>query len=254
MQVFDSDGVRIAYIDVPASKEPGDPVVLVHGFASTHAVNWVNTLWTKTLAGGGYRVIALDNRGHGQSDKLYDPAQYHSAVMAEDVRRLLDHLGIGRADVFGYSMGARNTAYLALNHPGRVRSAIIGGLGVKLVDGVGLPLSIADGMEAPSVEAVSDPTARGFRAFAERNQQDLRALAACIRGSRQVMSREEVARITAPTLVTRGTDDEIAGSPRELAVLMRNASAVDIPGRDHNSAVGDKAHKQAVLAFLAGRP
>ena len=253
MEFFDSDGVRIAYIDVPAAKEPGDPVVLIHGFASTHAVNWVNTLWVKTLTAAGYRVVALDNRGHGQSAKLYDPAAYHSSIRAEDVRRLLDHLAIERADVMGYSMGARITAYLALQRPERVRSAILGGLGVKLVDGVGLPIAIADAMEAPTADAVTDPTARGFRAFAEQTKSDLKALAACIRGSRQVMSREEVARITAPTLVTVGTTDGIAGSPHELAAMMPNARAFDIPGRDHNMAVGDRTHKEAVLAFLAER-
>lgn len=254
MQSFSSDGVRIAYIDVPATSGPGDPVLLIHGFASTHAVNWVNTLWVKTLTQAGYRVVALDNRGHGQSDKLYDPAQYHSAIMAEDARRLLDHLGIERADVMGYSMGARITAFLALAHGQRVRSAMLGGLGIKLVDGVGLPLAIADGMEAPSLDQVSDPTARGFRSFAEQTKSDLRALAACIRGSRQVMSREEVGRIAVPALVTVGTTDGIAGSPHELAALMPNARALDIPGRDHNLAVGDKVHKQGALAFLAERP
>ena len=121
MQSFDSDGVRIAFIDVEASRGPGDPVLLIHGFASSHAVNWVNTLWVKTLTGAGYRVIAFDNRGHGRSDKLYDPAAYHSSIMAEDGRRLLDHLGLERADVMGYSMGGRITAHLALQHPDRVR-------------------------------------------------------------------------------------------------------------------------------------
>ena len=254
MHDFSSDGVRIAFIDVPAAKDPGDPVVLIHGFASTHAVNWVNTLWVKTLTAAGYRVVALDNRGHGQSDKLYDPAAYHSAIMAEDARRLLDHLGIERADVMGYSMGARIAAYFALRHPDRLRSAVIGGLGVKLVDGVGLPMASAEAMEAPSIDALTDPTARMFRAFAEQTRSDLRALAACIRGSRQVMSREEVARIAAPTLVTVGTKDDIAGSAQELAALMPNARAFDIPGRDHNLAVGDRTHKEAVLAFLAERP
>ncbi len=110
MQFFDSDGVRIAYIDFAPASGAGDPVLLVHGFASNHAVNWVNTMWVKTLTRAGYRVIALDNRGHGQSEKLYEPAAYTPAVMAEDARRLLDHLGIERADVMGYSMGARIAA------------------------------------------------------------------------------------------------------------------------------------------------
>jgi len=254
MQFFNSDGVQIAFIDVAPSQGSGDPVLLIHGFASTHAVNWVNTLWLKTLTGAGCRVIALDNRGHGESGKLYDPAAYHSSIMAEDGRRLLDHLGIARADVMGYSMGARITAHLALQHPERVRSALIGGIGIKLVEGIGLPTSIADALEAPSLEAVSDPMGRMFRAFAQQTKSDLKALAACIRGSRQVLTREQVAQIRAPALIAVGAKDEVAGPPQPLAALMPNARALDIPGRDHNLAVGDKTHKEGVLAFLAQRP
>src|SRR3954447_9131917 len=204
MQSFSSDGVRIAYVDLPANSGAGDPIVLVHGFASNHAVNWVNTSWVKTLTDAGFRAIALDNRGHGHSEKLYLPEDYDTSLMAGDVRRLLDHLGIERADVMGYSMGARITAFLALEHPARVRSAILGGLGSHLVEGVGLPIGIADAMEAPSADALTDRTQRMFRVFAEQTKSDLKALAACIRGSRQVLTPEEVGRITAPTLVAVG--------------------------------------------------
>lgn len=254
MDVFDSNGVAIAYIDVGPASGAGDPVLLIHGFASNHAVNWVQPQWVRTLTGAGYRVVALDNRGHGESEKLYDPDAYHTAHMADDARRLLDHLGLERADVMGYSMGARITAYLALREPDRVRSAMLGGLGIHLVEGVGLPLGIADAMEAPSVEELTDPVQRGFRAFAEQTGGDRRALAACIRGSRQVLSRAEVGSITTPTLISVGSKDEIAGSAEALAALMPNARALDIPGRDHNLAVGDKVHKAGVLAFLAERP
>ena len=254
MQSFLSDGVRIAYIDIAPAGGPGDPVLLVHGFASNHAVNWVNTLWTKTLTGAGYRVIALDNRGHGQSGKPHEPSAYESNIMAADARRLLDHLGIERADVMGYSMGARITAHLALNEPARVRSALLGGLGIHLVEGVGLPLGIADAMEAPSLDTLADPMQRMFRAFAEQTKSDLQALAACIRGSRQVLSPEEVGRIGVPVLVSVGTRDPIAGSPHALAALIPNARALDIPDRDHNLAVGDRSHKAGVLAFLSERP
>src|SRR5580704_17546187 len=125
MQRFRHGDVEIAFLD----EGEGEPIVLVHGFASTAAVNWVHPGWFTTLKGAGRRVIALDNRGHGASGKPYDPAAYHSALMAADVRALLDHLGVGRADVMGYSMGARITAFLALQDPERVRSAIFGGLG-----------------------------------------------------------------------------------------------------------------------------
>jgi pimeloyl-ACP methyl ester carboxylesterase len=252
MQSFSSDGVDLAYIDLaPTNDAPlNRAVVLVHGFASSHAVNWVNTQWTRTLTHAGYRVVALDNRGHGRSDKPHEPAAYSSQIMAEDVRRLMDHLGISQADVMGYSMGARIAAHLALAHPQRLRSLLLGGLGIHLVEGVGLPLGIADAMEAPSLEALTDPMQRMFRAFADANKSDLEALAACIRGSRQTLTAKEVGQISMPTLISVGTKDDVAGSGPKLAALIPNARSFAIEGRDHNLAVGDKSHKQAVLDFL----
>ncbi len=254
MRFFNSDGVSIAYVDSLPEEGHGDPVLLIHGFASNHAVNWVNTQWVKSLNKAGYRVVAFDNRGHGQSEKLYRPEDYESFLMADDARRLLDHLDIERADVMGYSMGARIGAHMALAAPERMRSLLLGGLGIHLVEGVGLPLGIADAMEASSLAELTDPMQRMFRAFAEQTKSDLKALAACIRGSRQVMTQAEVASIRLPVLVSVGTNDPIAGSAEALARLMPNARAFDIPGRDHNLAVGDRAHKHAVLEFLAARP
>ena len=254
MHEFRSDGVSLAFIDEPPTGPDRDePIVLIHGFASSHAVNWVFPNWVKALTADGRRVIALDNRGHGRSDKLYEPAAYHTRVMAEDVRRLLDALDIHRADVMGYSLGGRIGATLALAHPDRVRSLVIGGLGSHLVDGVGLPTTIADAMEADSVDAIGDEQGRTFRAFADATKSDRRALAACIRGSRQVLSLEEVGRIATPTLICIGTKDDVAGDGHALAALLPNARAVDIPGRDHNRAVGDKVYREAVLAFLGTR-
>jgi pimeloyl-ACP methyl ester carboxylesterase len=242
--------VEIAFLD----EGEGEPIVLVHGFASNSVVNWVYPGWVTTLKRAGRRVVALDNRGHGASTKLYDPAAYRSAIMAEDVRALLDHLGLERADVMGYSMGARITAFLALAHPTRVRSVVFGGLGSHLVEGVGLPESIADALEAPSLDAVTDAQGYTFRAFAEQTKSDLEALAACIRGSRQTLSPAEVAQIRVPALVAVGTKDTVAGSAHELAALLPHGQALDIPGRDHMLAVGDKVFKEGVLAFLAARP
>lgn len=255
MQHFQSDGLRLAYVDVqPTGEDRGEPIVLVHGFASNHAVNWVNTLWVRTLTHDGRRVIALDNRGHGQSERAYTPEAYAAPVMAEDVRRLMDHLGIERADVMGYSMGARITAFLALAHPARLRSALLGGLGIKLIDGVGLPPGIADAMEAPGADVLTDPMQRMFRLFAEQTKSDLRAMAACIRGSRQTLTEDEVRSIAVPTLVSVGTADDVAGAAAPLARLLPQGQVLDIPGRDHNLAVGDRTHKQGVLEFLARRP
>ena len=250
MPRFAHEDVEIAFLD----EGEGEPIVLIHGFASNKEVNWVLPGWVTTLRRAGRRVIALDNRGHGQSTKLYEPAAYHSAIMAQDVRALLDHLALPRADVMGYSMGARIAAFLALADPQRVRAVVLGGLGIHLVDGVGLPETIALALEAPTRVEVTDPTGFMFRSFAEQTKSDLRALAACMRGSRQTLSATEVGRIAAPLLVAVGSKDRIAGSPQALAALIPGARALEIPGRDHMLAVGDRAFKQGVLEFLARRP
>jgi len=251
MPHFTHGDVEIAYLD----EGEGEPIVLVHGFASNKEVNWVYPGWMSTLTRAGRRVIALDNRGHGASSKLYDPAAYHSDNMAEDVRALLDHLDLPRADVMGYSLGGRITTMLAVDHPQRVRAAVLGGIGIHLVDGPGLPAqTIAAALEAPTRADVTDPRGYTFRAFAEQTRSDLRALAACIRGSRQTLARDELGRLTVPLLVAAGSNDDIAGSPEELAALVPGAQALVIPGRDHMLAVGDRVFKAGVAEFLSQRP
>jgi pimeloyl-ACP methyl ester carboxylesterase len=255
LEEFSAKGVHIAFIDAhPQGEDRGEPILLIHGFASNHKINWLNPRWVDTLTRAGRRVIALDNRGHGASQKLYAPAEYRTDLMAEDSASLLAHLGIERADVMGYSMGARIGAFLALGRPDLVRSLVLGGLGDRLVHGAGLPMGIAEAMEAPSLDGLTDPMQRMFRAFADQTKSDRAALAACIRGSRQSLTESGVAKIAAPALVAVGTRDPIAGDAHKLAALMPNAAALDIPGRDHNVAVGDRVYKQGVLAFLERRP
>ncbi|MCI0466354.1 MAG: alpha/beta hydrolase [Beijerinckiaceae bacterium] len=248
-------GVRLAFIDEkPAAGNRGEPVLLIHGFGSTHAVNWVFPQWVKTLTEAGRRVIAFDNRGHGRSEKLYDPAAYSLPAMAEDATALLDHLGIAAVDVMGYSLGARIAVFLAKAHGDRVHRLILGGLGDHLVTRAGLPLTIAAAMEARALDELSDPMDRTFRSFAEATRSDLRALAACVRGAREVLSEAVVRAIGAPVLIAMGTEDHVGGDPHVLSRLFKRASVVDIPGRDHNQAVGDKVYKNSVLEFLEMDP
>jgi len=250
MPSFHHGSIEIAYLDIGS----GDPIILVHGFGSSKEVNWVNPGWVDTLTRAGRRVVALDNRGHGASSKLYRPEDYERADMAEDVRALMDHLGIERADVMGYSMGARITANLAIAHPQRLRSIVLGGVGVRLIAGGGLPAPIAEALEAPSIADVTDPTGIMFRKFADQMKADRRALAACIRGGGPPLKRERVEAIPVPALIAVGTRDAIAGSPEELARLMPRAQVLHIPDRDHMLAVGDKVYKAGVLKFLEERP
>ena len=250
MQTFNSDGVEIAFIDEGA----GDPVLLIHGFASNVRTNWIDPGWVRLLTGAGRRVVAYDNRGHGESQKLYRLEDYGAPLMAEDARRLLDHLGIARADVMGYSMGARISAFLALAHPSRVRSVVFGGLGINMVRGIAGTGPVAKALEADSIDEVTNPAARTFRAFAEQTKSDLKALAACIRSSRAPITAEDVGRLACPVLVAVGTEDVVGGPAADLAALIPGAQALDITGRDHMKAVGDKTYKEGVSEFLRRRP
>jgi pimeloyl-ACP methyl ester carboxylesterase len=249
MPSFHNGDVEIAYLD----EGEGEPIILVHGFASSKNVNWVYPTWVSELKKAGRRVIALDNRGHGDSGKLYDAAQYEIAIMASDVVALLDHLGIERADVMGYSLGSRMTAVTALGQPRRLRSAILGGIGMGMIEGGGPGENVALALEAPSLDDVTDPVGRTFRAFADQTRSDRRALAACLRGSRRLMTRDEAAGINVPVLIAVGTADEIAGSAQALGNIIPGARVLDIPNRDHMRAVGDKVYKTGVIDFLSRR-
>jgi len=250
MLSFHNGAVEIAYLD----EGEGDPIVLVHGFASSKNVNWVYPTWVSDLRKDGRRVIALDNRGHGESEKLYDPAQYSIPAMASDALALMDHLDIARADVMGYSLGARIAAWLGLKQPARLRSAILGGIGIAMIEGGGPGENVATALEAPTLEDVTDPVGRTFRAFADQTRSDRLALAACLRGSRGLMDREEAAAIAVPVLIAVGTVDEVAGSAEALGKIIPGSEVLDIPNRDHMRAVGDKVYKAGVTDFLSRRP
>ena len=165
MPSFRNGPALIDYLD----QGEGDPIILVHGFSSTKEVNWVNTGWVEALIADGRRVIALDNRGHGLSTKLYDIEAYHLGFMADDVRTLMDHVNVPRADVMGYSMGGRIATNLAMRHPARVRSLMIGGVCMALIDGGGPGENGATALEAPSLNDATHPTRRATRFNTHRN-------------------------------------------------------------------------------------
>lgn len=254
MHTFFHDDFEIAFIDREPQGGCGEPILLIHGFASSHHVNWVGPGWVKTLTEAGYRTIALDNRGHGRTSKSYDADDYTPPKMAGDAAALLDHLGIEKAHVFGYSMGARVAAFMALRYPQKVATMILGGLGYGMIDGVGDWDPIADALVAADPATIDHPRGKMFRTFADQTRSDRQALAACIATSRELLSDDDIAKIAAPTLVGVGTRDDIAGSAARLAELMPDAQAFDIEGRDHMLAVGDRTFKAKVLQFLGDHP
>lgn len=247
MPSFQHDNIDIAYID----EGEGEPIVLVHGFASNKEINWVLPGWTAALKRAGRRVIALDNRGHGQSSKPHDPAAYEMKFMAGDTLALLDHLNIKQADYLGYSMGGRIGMHLAIHHPDRIRTSSLGGIGASIITGPGRRDQIIAALEAKSAADIADPVARQFRLFAEQTKSDLKALIACMSGLRVEFTEKELASNKVPMLIVRGgDDDDIAGPAADIARIIPGCQYVEVPHRNHMTVVGDRAFREAVLAFL----
>jgi len=252
MPTFDSAGVPIHYTD----EGSGPPVVLAHGFAADADRNWRAPGVIAALLAAGRRVIAFDARGHGASGKPHDPEAYDRDAMAGDVVRLMDHLGIERADLAGYSMGGFTSASLLAKHPERFNSVVLAGVGDSVIEPGqasmrGRSRHIAEAMRASAGARHDDETARGFRVFAEALGNDLQALAAVVSAPDRAMFDPAVlAGNTLPVLVLVGDADALIGPSDGLAAAVRGAKHVVVPG-DHLSAVGQAAFRQAIVDFLA---
>ena len=242
---FDSDRVRLHYeLHGP---EDGTPAIAVHGFASDYRLNWVGSRWRETLTNAGFRVVGLDCRGHGHSDKPHEEAAYAVEIMARDVVRLLDELDIPSAAYLGYSMGARIGLEVVLDFPDRITRAVLGGIGAAgAINSAG---AIAHALRAG--EPTDDPVAQTFYRFASsRPINDLQALAACITGLQPDANPRRLAAIKTPILIVVGENDDIAHGAPELVELIPTARLVTISGRDHMSTVTSREFKQAALDFL----
>lgn len=242
-----SDGTRIAYDTVGE----GEPIVLAHGFASDRAQNWKNVGWYETLSSAGFRVVALDFRGHGMSDKPHDDAAYGD-TMQGDVLSVMDAAGIDQADLMGYSMGGILSVGLLMTQPQKFRRAVLAGIGETYFASKSHRSGIAQALRATDPSTITDPQQKAFRAFASQGGKDLLALAACMSAVRNMYTREQLKTCKTPVLVVDGEKDTQSGPPEPLAQAFANGRAVVVPGRDHMTTVGDKLYKQAVLAFLQG--
>jgi pimeloyl-ACP methyl ester carboxylesterase len=246
MQKFNSDGVDIAF-DVVGD---GPPILLIHGFASNSKINWRDTGWVRVLAEAGHQVITFDHRGHGESEKLYDSNRYSAPIMSDDAARLLAHLGHQVADVMGYSMGARVTAFMLINHPNKVRRAVLAGLAASMISGLPGSAEIAEALEAEDETTIKDPQGLAFRMFAKRTGGDFKALAACIRSARVQIKPEALLQVQAPVLVVAGDRDTLAGDVGPLVDAIPGARGLVLPGKDHMTSVGDLLFKRQVVEFM----
>jgi pimeloyl-ACP methyl ester carboxylesterase len=189
----------------------GEPIVLLHGFASNLQANWVSTGWIESLT-PLRQVVALDCRGHGESDRPREPSAYAGDATVGDVIAVLDELGIKQAELFGYSMGGGIALRLLAAHPERFTAAIVGGVGER---------------NDERLQALD-----GLRGVPDRCAVDLGA-------------------VTAPVLIVNGALDYAVGSPESIASRMPSATVIAIPGCDHISVVSDEHFKDAVIEFLS---
>jgi pimeloyl-ACP methyl ester carboxylesterase len=249
MPFFDSDELKIHYED----RGSGDAAVLVHGFASNAQNNSGITGWLDLLARDN-RVVTLDCRGHGQSDKPHERAAYTAMSMEDDVIALMDHAGIKRALLMGFDGRANlhgTAGQVSGTVPGRrVRRNRTGRRGepsgASHCDHRGPPRHrrlLGQGRDSETVPP-----------FAESNRNNLKALAACMGADRLTISATAFASNRVPVLLAVGSKDTAVGSTRALAMTIRNSRLVEIEGRDHLNTPGDKRYKEAVLEFFASAP
>jgi pimeloyl-ACP methyl ester carboxylesterase len=242
------DNVRIAF----ETLGEGTPVLLLHGFASSREQNWHAAGWYKTLAAAGCKVIAFDFRGHGDSQKLYDPAAY-GEKMAADILAVMEEAEAPTAGVIGYSMGGIMGIHLLLKYPERVTKLVVAGVGEKYFTKPLHYRKIAEALEAAEDAPLADAQVRRFRGFATQKGKDRMALAACIRKEFPRHKRETLAAAMRPVLVVCGDHDDSSGMPEPLAGAFPDGRAVVLPGRNHMNAVGDAFYKESAVAFLRGK-
>jgi pimeloyl-ACP methyl ester carboxylesterase len=251
MAQFTSDGLALAYDEFG----PGDAakaMVLVHGFSSNRYENWKRMGWYDAIAGKRLRGLALDCRGHGESAKPHEPQMYDRQAMARDVFNLMDHAGVERAHLLGFSMGAHIALTAAMENGGRIDHLVVAGVGARIFEPSRDPDGMAKAMEAASPDDIADPMMKSFRHFADEQKEDRLALAACSRGPRSPVTKDALMAIRRPALVIAGARDQLAGPPQGLADAITGAKAVTIPGCDHFSMIAHGLFKASVFDFFDG--
>jgi pimeloyl-ACP methyl ester carboxylesterase len=244
-----SNSVQIFYEEYGA----GSPVVLIHGFGVDARLQWGETGLIKFLA-PHFRVIALDCRGHGRSERFYDPDAYAMRNMSGDVLNLLDYLQIDRALLVGFSLGSRVCFEIMTTHPERCRAAVLSGFGPdNSTSDAGRREELATALLAADVASITEYQRRIRRAVLEAGN-DLGALAASIRCDTNIPQLSAVTPISVPVLFVTGGKDYVVGDPNRLSGYFRESQVLVIDNNGHASVVADPRFHTAVADFLAAAP
>lgn len=226
-------------------------VVVVHGFASSTRDNWVSTGWVRDLLAAGYRVLALDQRGHGASDKPHEPGDYDLRQLAGDVESMLDTYLVDEARYVGYSLGARVGWEVLQDFAPRIPRAVLGGV----PDGIPLARLNIDQVRT-YVEVgtpVTDPVTQNYIRLSERVPgNDLRALLAIAGGMRasRTVDPDPAYAPQQPVLFATGSLDAIIEGSKALAAACPQGSFLEIPDRHHFNAPGSRVFRTAAIEFL----
>ncbi len=233
--------------------EDAPTVLTVHGFVSSCRDNWVNTGWVRDLTRAGFRVLGIDQRGHGASDKPHEASAYTMDILVDDVVTVLDTYLLDTVQYVGYSLGARVGWQVAVQVPDRVERAVLGGI----PDGRPLARLQIDQARAFTAHGtpVEDPVTRNYVTLAARVEgNDLLALIALAEGMRFGDVDPDPARPpVAPILFATGSEDAILPQSKALADATPNGSFVELPDRHHFNAPGSRVFRQAAVEFLSGR-
>jgi pimeloyl-ACP methyl ester carboxylesterase len=249
--VMSADGRRIAtYL---WGDEDAPTVLCVHGFASSCRDNWVMTGWVRDLTRAGFRVLGVDQRGHGASDKPHEASAFGMDALVDDVVTVLDTYLLDTVHYAGYSLGARVGWQVAVQVRDRIDRAVLGGI----PDGRPLARLQIEQARAYAEHGtpVEDKVTWNYCTLAERVPgNDLRALVALAEGMRLGDADPDPANPpTQPILFATGSEDAILERSKLLADATPNGTFVELPDRHHFNAPGSRVFRQAAVEFFGAR-